>query len=200
MRATANRTEGRPAWNETDWSRAEKAVRNLRQRIYRAAREGGPPQGEVPSTAHASERGEPGGLCPARLANERGPQHAGRGQSGGQNSGGKGRAGRASGSAPAVEGVAGQTGVCSEGERQATAARHSDQCRQGNASGGEERAGTRVGGPLRALQLRVPAGPKLPRRHRAHLHLCPLRRTEEVGCGCGHPGSIGCRFIMPPGS
>lgn len=40
MRATANRTEGRPAWNETDWSRAEKAVRNLRQRIYRAAREG----------------------------------------------------------------------------------------------------------------------------------------------------------------
>lgn len=39
MRATANRTEGRPDWNEIDWSRAERAVRNLRQRIYRAARE-----------------------------------------------------------------------------------------------------------------------------------------------------------------
>jgi RNA-directed DNA polymerase len=40
MQETANRAEGRPIWNETDWSRAEKVVRNLRQRIYRAARKG----------------------------------------------------------------------------------------------------------------------------------------------------------------
>src|SRR5579862_4244497 len=36
----ANRTEGRTDWNTIDWTKANRLVRNLRQRIFRATREG----------------------------------------------------------------------------------------------------------------------------------------------------------------
>ena len=40
MRVTANGAEARADWNAVDWRRANRAVRNLRQRIFRASRQG----------------------------------------------------------------------------------------------------------------------------------------------------------------
>ncbi len=41
MRDTiANRTEGHTDWNSVNWREANRSVRNLRQRIFRATREG----------------------------------------------------------------------------------------------------------------------------------------------------------------
>src|SRR5689334_21385283 len=37
---SANVTERRTYWNTTDWKRANRNVRNLRQRIFRASQEG----------------------------------------------------------------------------------------------------------------------------------------------------------------
>ena len=36
----ANRTEGHTDWNAIDWRAANRSVRNLRQRIFRATQEG----------------------------------------------------------------------------------------------------------------------------------------------------------------
>lgn len=40
MRVTANGTEGRTDWNAVDWRQANRHVRNLRQRIFRASEQG----------------------------------------------------------------------------------------------------------------------------------------------------------------
>ena len=40
MRATANGAEAHTDWNAVDWRRANRAVRNLRQRIFRASQQG----------------------------------------------------------------------------------------------------------------------------------------------------------------
>jgi RNA-directed DNA polymerase len=40
MQASANRAETREGWNDIDWCRSDRLVRNLRQRIYRATRQG----------------------------------------------------------------------------------------------------------------------------------------------------------------
>ena len=62
-----------------------------------------------------------------------------------------------------------------------------------------ERAGTRVGGPVRAEVLRVPAGPGLPRRDRGHPHDGePHRREASVGAGRRPGGGVGCVVILLP--
>ena len=62
------------------------------------------------------------------------------------------------------------------------AARHSRDHRPGVAGPGRERVGAGVGGPVRAEILRVPAGPRLPRRDRGHLRHAAQARTPS-GCG-----------------
>lgn len=40
MQATVNRTKGQTDWNCVNWRKANRTVRNLRQRIFRAKTEG----------------------------------------------------------------------------------------------------------------------------------------------------------------
>ena len=81
----------------------------------------------------------------------------------------------------AVAGPTGQAGVHPEEQRKTASARHSGDARPRAAGPGDERAGARVGGPVRAAILRVPARTRLPRRDRGHL-LDAATATEPEAC------------------
>ena len=78
----------------------------------------------------------------------------------------------------------GQAGVHPEGEREAAPARDSRDRRPGAAGPGRQRAGTRVGGAVRAEVLWVPAGPWLPRRDRGDLRDAARAEPVQAACGC----------------
>ena len=54
-RRPANGPEGRTDWDAVNWRQAHRLVRNLRQRIFRAARAGDLSEGALAAEAHAAE-------------------------------------------------------------------------------------------------------------------------------------------------
>src|SRR5918994_735548 len=82
---------------------------------------------------------------------------------------GQGRPGRLGAApGPVVDALAGQAGVCAEEERASPTARNSCDRRQGTTGPDRQRTGARVGSTVRAEILRIPAGPRLPRRNQGH--------------------------------
>src|SRR5262249_25643397 len=144
----ANGPEDGPAgWGAVDWRTAEETVRRLRRRIFTASQAGGLKRGRNLAEADAPVPAER--LCEPAAAGDGGqcwPQDRGCRRGGGADSRGQGRPGRV-GAAPGrtVGGPPGQAGVYRQAgqRRQAAPARYPGDRRQGAASRGGERAGTR---------------------------------------------------------
>ena len=98
-----------------------------------------------------------------------------------------------------VDAQARQAGVHNQGQREEAPARHTGDRRQGAASPGRQRTGTRVGGTVRAEVLWLPAGPWLPRRHLVHLlHRERQVRPPVLGARRGPGGGIRPDRPLPP--
>jgi hypothetical protein len=159
-------------WDAIDWRACEQNVRRLRQRIFKAAREQDWPKVRnlqkltaAQPRQHAGQRAA--GDAAQRRAQDRRDRRGGRLDSRGQ--GGRGGAG-----APVHHLLAAPRGPArahTEGIKpcETPPARHSRDHGPLPPGTGPPRAGARVGGPVRAPVLRVPAGPGLPRRDRGDL-------------------------------
>ena len=90
-----------------------------------------------------------------------------------------------------VDRPARQAGVHPEGQRKAAPTRHSRDRGPRPPGRGPQRAGTRVGGTVRAEVLRIPAGPWLSRRDRRHLlHAERAEPAAGVGARRGPDGGV----------
>jgi len=72
----ANGPDRQTDWDCVDWRKTNRIVRNLRQRIFRASREGS--HRTVQSLQKLMLRLEPAPVGPARDAGQRGEVHSGR--------------------------------------------------------------------------------------------------------------------------
>jgi hypothetical protein len=189
--------DGFPDWDQVNWGQAEENVRRLRQRIFAASQAGDLKRAR--SLQKMMLRSRSNALVSVRRVTEvnAGPQD-GRGRRAHRARGlGEGRHGRL---APAwrgrVEAPARQAGIRPEEQREAP--RPGDPCdrRPGAAGPDGQRAGTRVGGPVRAEVLRVPAGPGMPRRHRGHPRHRE-RQARQAAMGAGRRPPVGVRPAQP---
>ena len=76
---SANGTEKQTNWDAIDWGKANRVVRNLRQRIFRAAREGDQKKGTLTPKTHDEKLLEPARECPTSGIDQRWKIHAWRG-------------------------------------------------------------------------------------------------------------------------
>jgi hypothetical protein len=163
---TVNGPEGvLPAWDAIDWRTCEEEVRRLRQRIFKAVQEQDWPK--VRNLQKLMLRSRSNTLVSVLQGNaaqcwaqDRGNRRGGRADLRGK---------RRSGGAGALVCVVldarrGQARVYPEGIKpcEAQAARNPGDHGPLPSGQGPQHAGTRVGCPVRAPQLRVPAGPWLP--------------------------------------
>ena len=155
-----------------DWQQVEDDVRRLRQRIFTASQAGD--LKKVRNLQKLMLRSRANTLLSVRRVTE---INAGRKTAGVDGkvvllASAEGRAGRLGAAAGSTRWTAsaGQAGVHPEGQREAAPARDSGDRRPGAAGAGRQRAGTGVGSAVRAEVLWLPAGPRLPRRDRGHLH------------------------------
>src|SRR5437879_4585651 len=167
MAALVNGPEGDALdWGSINWPRIEGEVRRLRQRIFTASQAGD--LKKVRNLQKLMLRSRANALMSVRRVTE---LNAGRKTAGvdGKVVVSAPRKSRVSrpGAPPRSHrhGSTRQACVHPEGERKTTPARHSRDRRPRAPGAGGWRAGTRVGGPVRAEILRVSSRPGLPRRH-----------------------------------
>src|SRR5947209_3726394 len=167
-------------WAAIDWRAHEDNVRRLRQRIFKATKVGD--LRRVRRLQKLMLRSRSNTLISVRQVTQR---NAGRRTAGvdgevaltpRQRMDLAEHLGR---QAPIRGGPAGPAGVHPKGKRQASPSRHSCHFGPRAASTGEECAGARGGGALRAEILWIPAGAWLPRCDRGHLHDA-VRATHQA--------------------
>ena len=167
-------------WDAIDWRVHEGSVRRLRRRIFKATRE--QDWAKVRSLQKMMLRSWSNTLVSVRQVTQR---NAGRRTAGidGQvalSSEGQGGDG---GLGPPDDlhlgSAAGPARVCAEGQWKTPPARHSRARGPLPPGTGPPRAGTRVGGPVRAQVVWVPAGSWLRRRDRRAVH--HAERQEQAG-------------------
>jgi len=165
-------------WDWVGWRAAEREVRRLRQRIFKAAQEGD--LAKVRSLQKLMLRSRSNTLLSVRQVTQRNAGRKTAGIDGEVALTSESRADvavRVHQEHPNLETPGGQARVYSEGIKpcKIEAARNSGDFGQVPSSTGPQCTGARVGGPVRAKILWLPAGPQLPGRNRRYL--CVVSRA-----------------------
>jgi hypothetical protein len=158
-------------WDAIDWRAQEETARRLRQRIFKATRDGD--LKKVRNLQKLMLRSRANTLVSVRQAAQR---------NAGRKTAGQGAAGdRAARVGQTLAGPPRQAGVYTEGQWKASRTWHSGDRGPRPARAGAQRAGTGVGSPVRATFVRVSAGAKLSGRSRPSSR----RRAGKTPASCG---------------
>ncbi len=179
-----NGPEDVPDWDAINWQVHEGNVRRLRQRIFKAARE--QDWAKVRSLQKMMLRSWSNTLVSVRQVTQRNAGRRTAGIDGQVALSSRARAEmavRVHQTISTWEPAAGPARVCTEGQWKTPPARHSRARGPLPPGTGPARAGTGVGGPVRAQIVRVPAGPWLRRCDRRAVH--HAERQEQAGVDRG---------------